>query len=114
MTVSSMTGFARSEGEVAGISWVWELKSVNGRSLDLRLRLPPGYDAMEAPLRAALGGRLRRGSISGEAVKQKFLCTGGSRICGRPSNGTGTARIRRVTFCIGIGRRDGAGEFTTT
>jgi uncharacterized protein (TIGR00255 family) len=64
MTVSSMTGFARSEGEVAGISWVWELKSVNGRSLDLRLRLPPGYDAMEAPLRATLGGRLRRGSIS--------------------------------------------------
>ena len=58
-----MTGFARSEGEAAGISWVWELKSVNGKSLDLRLRLPPGYDAMEAPLRAALGGRLRRGSI---------------------------------------------------
>ncbi|HXP05754.1 MAG TPA: YicC/YloC family endoribonuclease [Stellaceae bacterium] len=64
MTVSSMTGFARTEGEVAGISWVWELKSVNGKSLDLRLRLPPGYDAMEAPLRAALGGRLRRGNIS--------------------------------------------------
>jgi uncharacterized protein (TIGR00255 family) len=59
-----MTGFARTEGEAAGISWVWELKSVNGKSLDLRLRLPPGYDAMEAPLRAALGGRLRRGNIS--------------------------------------------------
>ena len=58
-----MTGFARSEGEAAGVSWVWELKSVNGKSLDLRLRLPPGYDAMEAPLRAALGGRLRRGNI---------------------------------------------------
>ena len=64
MGVSSMTGFARAEGEAAGISWVWELKSVNGRSLDLRLRLPPGYDALEAPLRAALGGRLRRGNIS--------------------------------------------------
>ena len=64
MAVSSMTGFARSEGEAAGISWVWELKSVNGKSLDLRLRLPPGYDALEAPLRAALGGRLRRGNIS--------------------------------------------------
>jgi len=59
-----MTGFARSEGEAGGISWVWELKSVNGKSLDLRLRLPPGYDAMEAPLRAALGGRLRRGNVS--------------------------------------------------
>ncbi len=64
MGVSSMTGFARVEGEAAGISWAWELKSVNGRSLDLRLRLPPGYDGLEASLRAALGGRLRRGSIS--------------------------------------------------
>jgi uncharacterized protein (TIGR00255 family) len=64
MSVSSMTGFARVEGEAAGISWVWELKSVNGKSLDLRLRLPPGYDVLEAPLRATLGGRLRRGNIS--------------------------------------------------
>jgi uncharacterized protein (TIGR00255 family) len=64
MGVSSMTGFARADGEAAGISWIWELKSVNGRSLDLRLRLPPGYDALEAPLRAALAGRLRRGTIS--------------------------------------------------
>jgi uncharacterized protein (TIGR00255 family) len=59
-----MTGFARTEGDTAGISWVWELKSVNGKSLDLRLRLPPGYDALEVSLRAALGGRLRRGNIS--------------------------------------------------
>jgi uncharacterized protein (TIGR00255 family) len=59
-----MTGFARTEDETAGISWVWELKSVNGKSLDLRLRLPPGYDAIEAQLRAALGGRMRRGNIS--------------------------------------------------
>lgn len=64
MTISSMTGFARAEGETAGSSWVWELKSVNGKSLDLRLRLPPGYDAMEAPLRAAAAGKLRRGNIS--------------------------------------------------
>jgi uncharacterized protein (TIGR00255 family) len=64
MGVSSMTGFARVEGEAAGISWAWELKSVNGRSLDLRLRLPPGYDGLEAALRAALGSRVKRGSIS--------------------------------------------------
>jgi len=62
--VSSMTGFASAEGEASGISWVWELKSVNGKSLDLRLRLPPGYDALEARLRSALSGRLRRGNIS--------------------------------------------------
>jgi uncharacterized protein (TIGR00255 family) len=64
MAVVSMTGFSRVEGEAAGISWVWEVKSVNGKSLDLRLRLPPGYDALEVPLRAALGGRVRRGNIT--------------------------------------------------
>jgi uncharacterized protein (TIGR00255 family) len=62
--ISSMTGFARVDGEATGISWTWELKSVNARSLDLRLRLPPGYDGLEAPLRAALAGRMRRGTIS--------------------------------------------------
>ena len=64
MGISSMTGFARAEGEAAGAAWVWEIKSVNGRSLDLRLRLPSGYDAAEAQLRAALGGRFRRGNLS--------------------------------------------------
>lgn len=59
-----MTGFARSDGEAAGISWVWEIKSVNGRSLDLRLRLPPGFDGVEPQLRAALGTRFRRGTLS--------------------------------------------------
>ncbi|HEV8678105.1 MAG TPA: DUF1732 domain-containing protein, partial [Stellaceae bacterium] len=59
-----MTGFARAEGEADGVSWVWELKSVNSRSLDLRLRLPPGFDALEPQLRAALPGRIRRGNVS--------------------------------------------------
>jgi uncharacterized protein (TIGR00255 family) len=59
-----MTGFARTEGEADGISWVWELKSVNSRSLDLRLRLAPGFDALEAQLRAALARRARRGNVS--------------------------------------------------
>ncbi|HEY8873220.1 MAG TPA: YicC/YloC family endoribonuclease [Stellaceae bacterium] len=64
MGVSSMTGFARAEGEADGISWVWELKSVNSRSLDLRLRLPPGFDPLEAQLRASLARRCRRGNIA--------------------------------------------------
>ena len=65
MPLSSMTGFARAEGEADGISWVWELKSVNSRSLDLRLRLPPGFDGLEPQLRALLAPRCRRGNISG-------------------------------------------------
>jgi uncharacterized protein (TIGR00255 family) len=59
-----MTGFARAEGDELGISWVWETKSVNGKSLDLRLRLAPGYDALEPKLRAMLAQRFRRGNIS--------------------------------------------------
>jgi uncharacterized protein (TIGR00255 family) len=62
--VSSMTGFARAEGEGDGISWVWELRSVNGRSLELRLRLPPGFEPLEPQLRAALAQRCRRGNVS--------------------------------------------------
>jgi uncharacterized protein (TIGR00255 family) len=62
--VSSMTGFARSEGEADGISWIWEVRSVNGRSLELRLRLPPGFEPLEPPLRAALAQRCRRGNIA--------------------------------------------------
>jgi uncharacterized protein (TIGR00255 family) len=59
-----MTGFARAEGDTLGISWVWEMKSVNGKSLDLRLRLAPGFDVLEPQLRAVLGSRFRRGSFS--------------------------------------------------
>jgi len=59
-----MTGFARTEGDGLGISWVWEIKSVNGKSLDLRLRLAQGFDALEPQLRALLAQRFRRGNFS--------------------------------------------------
>jgi uncharacterized protein (TIGR00255 family) len=60
-----MTGFARTEGEAGGLSWVWEVKSVNAKSLDLRLRLAAGFDSLEPQLRAELLRRFRRGSFSG-------------------------------------------------
>ncbi len=59
-----MTGFARADGEGLGISWTWEVKSVNGKSLDLRLRLVPGFDALEPQLRAMVAQRFRRGNFS--------------------------------------------------
>jgi uncharacterized protein (TIGR00255 family) len=62
--VASMTGFARAEGTAAGISWTWEMKSVNGKSLDLRLRLAPGFDALEPQVRAMLAQRFRRGNVA--------------------------------------------------
>ena len=51
MPLRSMTGFGRSQGSYQGGQWTWELRSVNGRSLEVRLRLPPGFDSLEAPAR---------------------------------------------------------------
>src|SRR5271154_4871073 len=59
-----MTGFARAQDEATGMSWVWEVKSVNGRAFDLRLRLAPGFDALEPELRALMAQRFRRGNFS--------------------------------------------------
>ncbi len=64
MTIASMTGFAREEGSVETITWSWELRSVNGRGLELRFRLPPGMDALEPKLRELAGTRLKRGNVT--------------------------------------------------
>src|SRR5579871_1240863 len=63
MALSSMTGFARGHGVSGAYAWGWELKSVNAKGLDLRLRLPPGWDAIEVPVRAKAGEALARGTI---------------------------------------------------
>ena len=63
MALSSMTGFARCHGVSGPYAWAWEVKSVNGKGLDLRLRLPPGWDAIEVPVRARAAETLARGSI---------------------------------------------------
>ena len=63
MTLQSMTGFARSEGTTGRYRWAWELRSVNGKGLDIRLRLPQGLEHVEADVRRLLGERLTRGNI---------------------------------------------------
>ena len=63
MTLSSMTGFARADGHAAGLSWHWEVKSVNGKSLDIRFRLPPGLEGLEIEARALAQSRFHRGSL---------------------------------------------------
>lgn len=71
MKIQSMTGFARSEGALGTIRWHWEIRSVNGRGLDLRLRLPPGFDAIEPKLREAAQRRLVRGSVTANLSLQR-------------------------------------------
>lgn len=63
MALSSMTGFARAHGVSASYSWAWEMRSVNAKGLDLRLRLPPGWDAIDAPVRARAAEVLSRGTV---------------------------------------------------
>jgi uncharacterized protein (TIGR00255 family) len=58
-----MTGFARGQGVSGTYAWAWELKSVNSKGLDVKLRLPPGWDAIEAPVRAKASEPLSRGSV---------------------------------------------------
>jgi uncharacterized protein (TIGR00255 family) len=63
MTLQSMTGFARVEGTSGRTRWPWELRSVNGKGLDLRLRLPPGFEALEVDVRRLAGEAFSRGNI---------------------------------------------------
>jgi uncharacterized protein (TIGR00255 family) len=62
--IASMTGFARAEGSVDTIAWAWEMRSVNGRTLELRFRLPNGWDSLEAGWRDLAGKALKRGNVT--------------------------------------------------
>jgi uncharacterized protein (TIGR00255 family) len=62
-----MTGFGRSQGRAecgaASGKWVWELRSVNSKGLEVRFRLPPGFDAVENDVRRLIGTRIARGNV---------------------------------------------------
>ncbi|MGB5949964.1 MAG: YicC/YloC family endoribonuclease [Parvibaculum sp.] len=63
MPLISMTGFSRADGELGLARWHWELRSVNGKGLDVRFRLPPGFESIEPRLREELGRHARRGNV---------------------------------------------------
>lgn len=78
MNLQSMTGFARAIGDHQGTAIAWEVKSVNGKSVEARLRLPPGFDRLEQAVRQAVQKRFARGNFqatltvgrtSGQAVQ---------------------------------------------
>jgi len=64
MTLKSMTGFARADGVHGDTSWSWEARSVNGRGLELRLRLPSGFESLEIRVRGLAQEKLARGNCT--------------------------------------------------
>ena len=64
MALRSMTGFARTDGAIPGYRWTWEARSVNGKGLDIRLRLPSGFDRLEIPVRDRAAKLLVRGNCA--------------------------------------------------
>lgn len=71
MTLSSMTGFGRAQGQFENHNWVWEIRSVNGKGLDVRMRIPPGLDAFDQFVKATLKAELSRGNINVSLQLQK-------------------------------------------
>lgn len=80
MAVSSMTGFARAAGANGAWRWAFELKSVNAKGLDVRLRMPPPFDRVEAEARARLGNALARGTCFASLSAQREGSTSAPRI----------------------------------
>ena len=80
MPVSSMTGFARSEGQKDGCSWTWELKSVNAKGLDVRCRVPGGYENLEKVARERLAKTFKRGNLSVNLTIRWFKGDAGFRV----------------------------------
>lgn len=64
MSLNSMTGFGRASDALSGQNWTWEVRSVNGRGLDVRLRLPPGNEGLEQGARDAVTRKFSRGSLN--------------------------------------------------
>lgn len=72
MALSSMTGFSRAEGVTGAALWAWEIKSVNSKGLDVKLRLPPSLDAAEPAIRQKVSAAVARGSVFASlAVKRE-------------------------------------------
>jgi uncharacterized protein (TIGR00255 family) len=80
MALVSMTGFADAQGAFGALRWRWEVRSVNGRGLDVRLRLPPGLEGIEPAARVLAGERFRRGNIQATLSIETLESSRGLRV----------------------------------
>lgn len=80
MTLSSMTGFARTQGAQDGWRWHWEVRSVNARGLDVRVRFPESFEGLEGPARILATERFARGNISASLTLTNDPVRGSIRI----------------------------------
>ena len=80
MPLCSMTGFARVDGAGEGYRWTWEVRSVNGKGLDIRVRVPPGFDHIEPQAREKIAARLVRGNVQAGLAAQHEAATTRVRI----------------------------------
>jgi uncharacterized protein (TIGR00255 family) len=94
-SLSSMTGYARASGTVPGIAFTCEVKSVNSRGLDMRLRLPPGNDALEPELRRRINKAIVRGAI-GMTLNIDREGAGGDVVINQQALATVLAAIRSL------------------
>jgi uncharacterized protein (TIGR00255 family) len=116
VAISSMTGYARAQDDDESFAWVWEAKSVNGRGLEVRMRLPPGYDRLEPAVREAVQGRCRRGNVNltltveprqsgkpmtvNQAVLDQYLDL--ARACAERMPGLAAARVDGLLALRGV------------
>lgn len=94
--LSGMTGFARVSGEESWGAWAWEAKSVNGRSLDVRVNYPPGFDALERDVKAMATERFNRGSLQ-VSLRIDMAETSGGAVINHALLGTLADATRKAT-----------------
>lgn len=80
MSLQSMTGFARESGQNSHGAWTWEIRSVNAKGLECRLRLPTGFEGLDTPVRSACGSVFKRGNISATLTVKLTQGQGNYRI----------------------------------
>lgn len=97
-----MTGFARLDGGDESFAWSWEARSVNGKGLELRCRLPQGYDALEVAAREAAQKRMARGNVNLNLSIRRDLAQAQLRV-NADALAAVTALVRELGDLPGVG-----------